>query len=130
MLVIRLKRVGKRNKAQFRIVLQEKTQAPRAKALEFLGSFDPHQKDGLVFKKERVLYWISQGAQPSTTLHNMLVSQGVIQGKKRRVVAARKKEVAKPEAAAPKADAKAETDKPVAEKKAEPAPDAKSEKKA
>src|SRR3990167_11006127 len=103
MLVIRLKRVGKRNKAQFRIVLQEKTQAPRAKAIEFLGSFDPHQKDGLIFKKDRVLYWISQGAQPSTTFHNMLVSQGVITGKKRRVVAARKKEEAKPAA-----DAKSE----------------------
>jgi len=33
-------------------------------------------------KGDRIKYWISQGAQPSPTVHNMLVTDKVIEGKK------------------------------------------------
>lgn len=80
MLVIRLNRFGKRNQAQFRVVLQEKTKAPGHRHVEMLGSHDPHSKV-TIFKKDRILYWIGQGAQPSDRVHNMLVKEGVIEGK-------------------------------------------------
>lgn len=80
MLVIRLNRYGKRNQAQFRLILQEKTKAPGHRHVEVLGSHNPHSKDTLL-KKERILYWISQGAEPSDRVHNMLVKAGVIEGK-------------------------------------------------
>lgn len=80
MLVIRLNRFGKRNQAQFRVVLQEKTKAPGHRHVEMLGSHNPHSKV-TIFKKDRILYWIGQGAQPSDRVHNMLVKEGVIEGK-------------------------------------------------
>jgi small subunit ribosomal protein S16 len=80
MLVIRLNRFGKRNQAQFRVVLQEKTKAPGHRHIEMLGSHNPHSKV-TILKKDRILHWIGQGAQPSDRVHNMLVKDGVIEGK-------------------------------------------------
>lgn len=80
MLVIRLNRYGKRNQAQFRVILQEKSKAPGHRHVEVLGSHNPHSKETLL-KKERILHWIGLGAQPSDRVHNMLVKAGVIEGK-------------------------------------------------
>ena len=91
MLTIRLARVGKRNKAQFKILLQDSQVAPGGRHVEVLGSYDPHQKSAII-KEERVKYWLGKGAQASDTMHNLLVSKGVIKDKKR-VVKLPKKEV-------------------------------------
>ncbi len=80
MLVIRFNRFGKRNQAAFRVVLQEKTKAPGHRHIEMLGSYNPHTK-AVTLKKERILYWIKQGAQPSDRTHNLLVKEGVVEGK-------------------------------------------------
>jgi len=91
MLTIRFNRTGKRNRAHFRIVLQEHTIAPGGKHVEILGSYDPHLKKG-VFKEERIKYWIGKGAQLSDSVHNLLVKQGIVGGKKRPVKIHKKKE--------------------------------------
>jgi small subunit ribosomal protein S16 len=82
MLVIRFSRVGKKNKAQFRIAVQEHTSAPTGRHTEIVGSWDPHSKQG-TFDKERIEYWLSQGAQASDSVHNLLVKQGIIKDAKR-----------------------------------------------
>ncbi|KKP80254.1 MAG: 30S ribosomal protein S16 [Candidatus Moranbacteria bacterium RIFOXYA12_FULL_35_19] len=82
MLTIRLARVGKVNKAQYKIVLQEKTVAPGGRHVEILGSYDPHSKKA-VLKEEKIKYWISKGAQLSDTVHNLFSSKGLITEKKR-----------------------------------------------
>ncbi len=84
MLAIRFARVGKKNKAQYKIVLQEKTAAPGGRHVEILGSHDPHLKV-TTLKEDRIKYWISKGAQASDTVHNLLVTKGVIIDKKRAV---------------------------------------------
>lgn len=84
MLTIRFNRTGKRNKAQFRIVLQEHTVAPGGRHVEVLGSWDPHLKKG-VFRAEKIKGWIGKGAQVSDSVWNLLIRQGVISGKKRPV---------------------------------------------
>jgi small subunit ribosomal protein S16 len=84
MLAIRLARVGKKNKAQFKIVLQEHTVAPGGRHVEILGSYDPHLKKVEV-AAERVKYWLEKGAQMSDTTYNLMVSKGVITGEKRKV---------------------------------------------
>ncbi len=94
MLVIRLARIGRTNTTSFRIVLQEKSQAPKAKAQEILGSYNPllkKREDQVHLEKDRILYWLSKGAQASPTIHNMLIEFGVITGKKQRVVQPKKK---------------------------------------
>jgi small subunit ribosomal protein S16 len=99
MLAIRLARVGKKNKAQFKIVLQDHIIAPGGRHIEILGSYDPHSKL-TTFKEERIKYWISQGAQASDTIHNLLISKGIISGKKRGVkIPAKKVEEVPAEAA-------------------------------
>ena len=81
MLMIRLQRRGKKRQAHYRLVVGEKRSKLLGRQTEDLGWFDPHQKkQGL--NKERVLYWLKNGAQASPTVHNLLVVSGVIQGKK------------------------------------------------
>jgi len=84
MLTIRLARVGKKNKAQFQIVLQEHTVAPGGRHVEVLGSHDPHQKK-TTLKTERIQYWLGQGVQSSDTAYNLLVANKLIAGDKRKV---------------------------------------------
>lgn len=89
MLVIRLQRTGRKNRATFRIVLQENTQAPKSQALEILGHYHPHLKDRadqISVNAERITHWLSHGAKASATVHNMLVEKEVITAKKRRSV--------------------------------------------
>ncbi len=81
MLRIRLSRVGKKNKAQFRITVADGHRAPTGKFIEILGHYNPHTKEK-IFKQERIEYWISKGAKPSATIHNFLVDAGIIKGKK------------------------------------------------
>jgi len=105
MLAIRFARVGKKNKAQYKIVLQEKAVAPGGRHVEILGSHDPHLKN-TVIKEDRIKYWLEKGAQASDTVHNLLVTKGVITDKKRAVkIPAKKVEEVS-------ADAKAVADKP------------------
>ena len=82
MLAIRLLRTGRKNDAQFRVVLTDsKNSAKSGKFKEILGSYVP-KADLVTFKTDRVLYWISQGAQTSQTVNNFLVHQKIIEGKK------------------------------------------------
>ena len=77
MLRIRFLRIGKKNAPSFRIVLTEKTAPPQGRFLEILGFYNPRSKETNL-KKERIMHWLSKGAKPSATVHNLLVRQGVI----------------------------------------------------
>lgn len=82
MLVIRLLRVGKKHQPVFKIVVTDKRNAPRGgRTTEEVGLWNPLQKTR-VLKKERIQYWISKGAKPSDTVHNMLVEEKIIEAKK------------------------------------------------
>ena len=82
MLVIRFRPIGKKNQPTYRIVVTEKTNASRAgRQVERLGFYNPLTKQFFA-KKERVLYWLSKGAKCSDTVHNLLVKNKVIEGKK------------------------------------------------
>lgn len=82
MLTIRLTRKGKKNQPFFRIVVVDKRKSSKGgKAVEILGYVDPIKKRKSL-KKERIQYWISKGAQPSSTIHNLLVSEKIIDAKK------------------------------------------------
>ena len=82
MLVIRLQRIGRKNDPHFRLIVAEKTLKPKtSKFSEILGSFNV--KQGIFeVKGDRVKHWISMGAQASPTVHNLLISKGVLEGKK------------------------------------------------
>jgi len=75
--MIRFKKVGRRNQQSFRLVVVPKEAGSRAEPIEFLGSWNPRTK-AVTLKEERVRHWLSQGAKPSASAHNLLVSQGII----------------------------------------------------
>lgn len=82
MLKIRLQRIGRKNEAHFRVVVTEAGRGPKSgKVVEFIGSYNPKLGERKV-DAERAKYWLSVGAQASDTVHNMLVTLGVIEGKK------------------------------------------------
>ncbi|HAR99928.1 MAG: 30S ribosomal protein S16 [Candidatus Moranbacteria bacterium GW2011_GWC2_37_73] len=109
MLTIRFSRVGRKNKAQFRVVLQQHTAAPTGRHVAVLGSYDPHQKVA-VLKADKIKEWIAKGAQVSDSAYNLFVKEGVIEGKKRAVKMVK--------AVVPEASAEVET-KPAEEVKVE-----------
>jgi len=85
--MIRFQRVGRRNDPAFRIVVAEKRSKPKGSGIESLGSYHPKTKQAIL-KAERILYWVSKGAQVSDTVWNLLVAKGVAKGKKRSIAAA------------------------------------------
>ena len=123
MLTIRLTRKGKKNQPFFRVVVIDKRRtASGGRAVEDLGYVDPLTKKKN-FKKERVLYWISKGAQPSPSVHNLLVSEKIIDSKKIKISNISKKKQAEIKSEAEKAAAPVAASAPVVEApKEEPKP--------
>lgn len=82
MLKIRLQRIGRKNDPAFRVVLTDsKNSTKSGRFLEILGTYNP--KEGHVkFESEQIKHWISKGAQLSETMHNFMVHEKVITGKK------------------------------------------------
>ncbi len=83
MLKIRLQRVGKKHEPVFRVVVGNSQNGPKSgKFIEVLGSYDPRSKNANTLNKDKVTAWIAKGAQVSDTVHNLLVSEKVIDKKK------------------------------------------------
>ncbi|MFA6397551.1 MAG: 30S ribosomal protein S16 [Candidatus Paceibacterota bacterium] len=86
MLKIRLQRIGRKNEPSFRVVLTDSKNGPKSgKFLEILGSYDP-KLGNVSFKADKIKSWISKGAGVSDTVHNFLVSQKILEGKKKNVL--------------------------------------------
>ena len=117
MLKIRMQRIGRINMPAYRIVVAEHTVGPKSgKFVEKLGTYNPKSKERTL-NVERVKYWISVGAKPSDTVHNMLVAEGVIKGTKINVLPKNKNR--KPEPVAEEKPAKVEEPAEAAEVAAE-----------
>ena len=91
MLKIRLQRVGRVHEPSFRLVLTDsKNSTKSGRFKEILGSYDQRKfVDSL--ETERIKYWLSVGASPTDTVHNLLVRHKVITAKKINVSAKSKK---------------------------------------
>lgn len=84
MLMIRLQRTGRNHEPTFRVVLTDSKNGPKSgKYLENLGWYDTRIKNKIdQMDTEKIKHWMSHGAKLSLTLHNYLVTQKVITGKK------------------------------------------------
>lgn len=76
MLRIRLWREGKRRRPLYRLVVTPKTTASQGAYKEAVGHYDPVTKS-LNLQKERILYWLRIGAQPSNTASKLLSKAGL-----------------------------------------------------
>ncbi|MFA5080414.1 MAG: 30S ribosomal protein S16 [Candidatus Paceibacterota bacterium] len=109
MLTIRLLRIGKKHQPSYKIVVTDRRRAPAGgRFVEEIGSYDPKSKQRNI-NKERAQYWVSVGAQPSDTVHNMLVTDKILNEPKRKIY------FVKPEPKAEPKEAKKETPIAVAE---------------
>lgn len=86
MLTIRLQRTGRKNLAQYRVVVTDsKNSVVSSRHAEILGHYDP--KAGVFeVNQERAKYWISVGAQPTDTVFNFLVDKKIVEGRKKNVL--------------------------------------------
>ena len=83
MLKMRLQRYGRKNDPSYRVVVTDSRNGPRTgNHVDVLGSYSPKvgkfQIDG-----EKAKLWISKGTQVSDTVYNFLVTQKIIEGKKK-----------------------------------------------
>lgn len=76
MLTIRLRRVGRRNQPSYRVVITEHTTAAQGNYLEAVGHFNPRTHQ-LTVDQDRILLWLSRGAQPSERMAKLLTGQGM-----------------------------------------------------
>jgi len=81
MVTLKLQRVGKKHQAHFRLIVGEKRHKLVGRQTEYLGWYSPIS-DKMEFNKERVLHWLKVGAQKTDTVHNLLITAGIIEGKK------------------------------------------------
>ena len=80
MLRIRLSRVGRKHDPSYRVIVTEKGRGPQTgNYVEQVGTYDA-RSDEYTFKGERITHWIDNGAQPSDTVHNLLLQAGIIEG--------------------------------------------------
>jgi small subunit ribosomal protein S16 len=112
MLVIRLRRIGKKNKPTYRVVLAEHSWAASGKFTADLGFYNPHTKE-VKIDKDTVMEWLKKGAKPSNTvarlLENLKIKHASIVVVKRNKKS-KKAEVAVKAEVTPKNDAPTEVD--------------------
>ena len=71
--MIRLTRRGAKKKPYYRVVVIEKANARDGRFVEIVGHYNPRTNPAeVVLKRERIDYWLSQGAKPSDTVQGFL----------------------------------------------------------
>jgi len=102
--MMRLQRVGRKNDPSYRIVVTDKRTGPKSnKHVAILGSYNSKMNQ-VQLKSDEAKEWIAKGVQLSPTVHNLLVSEKVIDGKKINVLP-KKSPIVNEEAAAAEAAA-------------------------
>ena len=80
---LRLQRLGVRNNPHYRIVAADRRAKRDGKFLELLGNYDPIPSartglKSLQIKKERALYWLAVGAEPSDRVAWLFAKAGLL----------------------------------------------------
>lgn len=76
MLMIRMARFGAKKKPSYRVVVIDKERARNSRSVEVVGLYNPVSQPPVVqLNRERIEYWMKNGAQPSDTVSRLLKSQ-------------------------------------------------------
>ena len=81
--VIRMKRLGRKNRPSYRITVTDSAAPRDGRTLEMLGVYDPaspREELRLRLDVERARYWLRQGALPSETVRSILRREGAYEG--------------------------------------------------
>lgn len=77
---LRMRRLGRKNRAFFRVSAVDSRAKRDGRVIEELGFYDPIEKKtekAVSLKRDRIEYWLSQGAQPSITVATLLRQHGI-----------------------------------------------------
>ena len=77
---IRLYRKGRKNSPFYRVVAMDSRTKRDGKYLENLGTYSPREKDDekkLILKKDRIKYWLKNGAQPTEKMRAILKKEKI-----------------------------------------------------
>ncbi len=134
---IRLRRMGRKKQAHYRVVVAD-SQSPRdGRFVETLGYYKPLSHPArIVLNMERVEYWLAEGAEPSDTVRSLInkarkggdakVAVGEVDLEERKAKRAEElaaRRAAEAKASAETAEAEAPSEEPAAEAEAEAAPE-------
>lgn len=79
MVKIRLRRTGAKKKPTYRVVIAESSSPRDGRFIEIVGHYNPRtEPTTFVVKEDRVLYWLSVGAQPTDTMKKLLQNTGTL----------------------------------------------------
>jgi small subunit ribosomal protein S16 len=79
MVRIRLRRVGGKKQASFRVVAAEKESPRNGRFIEILGFYNPRTEPATIsLKEDRIYHWISNGAQPSDSAMQVFKVAGLL----------------------------------------------------
>jgi small subunit ribosomal protein S16 len=76
MLIMRLRRIGRKSDPHYRVVVAEHTSPVQGKFIAEVGHYHPKTKE-LVLQKEVIMEWLSKGAQVSNTVAKLLDKDGM-----------------------------------------------------
>jgi small subunit ribosomal protein S16 len=80
MVKLRLRRMGAIDQPFYRIVAIDSRVSRDGKYIESIGWYDPKPTPARIqIDKDRALYWLSVGAQPSDTVRSLLRKAGILQ---------------------------------------------------
>ena len=75
---IRLARHGAKKRPFYRIVVADGQYPRDGRFLENVGTYNPMvEPNEITLKKERIEYWIGQGAKPTDTVNSLLKKEGL-----------------------------------------------------
>ena len=114
MLVIRLRRTGKKHQPSYRIVVADQRKSVYSPYVEMIGHYNPKTKV-TVLDPEKALEWMKKGAKPSNTVSKIFEKENI---KHDSVVVKKYRAVSKKELEAQKAVEEVEKAKEQAEKEA------------
>ena len=75
----RVKRMGSKKRPFYRIVVADSRSPRDGRFIETVGTYNPlTEPEQVTLKEEAIMNWLSNGAQPSDTVRNILSKQGVM----------------------------------------------------
>jgi len=79
MVKIRLRRMGRRNKPFYRVVVADSRSPRDGKFIDIIGHYNPLTDPATIsIDGEKALKWLSYGAQPTDTVRSLLNKLGIM----------------------------------------------------
>ena len=78
MVRMRLRRVGSKKNAIWRIVVADKRSPRDGRTIETIGQYNPQMEPSLIVIDEgRAKHWLEHGAKPTRTVSHLLRTKGI-----------------------------------------------------